>query len=326
MNVFQVQRRSSDIVCQECNNKTKVSKVRCKECAQFLCPDCADAHKRTKVTKKHILVTLDELREAPLDDFQQPKMCSVPGHEEQPYTFYCMSEIGDRPVCALCAITEHQESKGSEIREIQDVYAEQKRAVEGLMSDVKHRTLSAQDTATAIQETLNGLDTNVQATTSQIDAAFDSCVKALDRRRAELKDMAYAKSKEKKKRLTAQLDSINFHTDCMEDGNEFSGVIANYASPAEFLFFKDTIIERLNNLRDEEFDTIPHDNDEIKFRASKLGDEFARYTKDLGELWTTSAYLPNTHVETHDVAVEREQTIMKITLFDSEGMQQTDGK
>lgn len=325
VNHLKLQNKTPEIPCQECSNKARFAKYRCKECAQFLCAECFDAHKRTKVTKVHHVLGIEELREAPLDDFQQRHFCPVATHEEQPYAFYCMSESCDRPVCALCAVAEHQESKGHDIKEIHEIYADTKRSVEGLMSDVKHRTLSAQDTSLSIENTMANLDVSLNHATSQIDAAFDSCIKALERRRTELKDKAHAKAKDKRKRLEGQLDGINFHINSMEDANEFSHNITNYGSHSEFLFFKDTIIERLNNLRDEEFDNIPHDNDEIKFKHTKMGEDFNKHAKDLGEIWTTSAYGPNTHVETSDVIIEREQTIMNITLFDSEGLQQSEG-
>ncbi|KAH3888175.1 tripartite motif-containing protein 45-like [Dreissena polymorpha] len=324
VNHTKVQGRTPEIACQECTSK-KVAKYRCKECAQFLCADCYDAHNRTKVTKRHHIMSMEELRDAPLDDFQPVHYCTVSGHEEQPYAFYCLSESCDRPICAMCAVADHQESKGHDLREIQEVYGDIRRTVEGLMSDVKHRTLSAQDTAVSIETTIDQLDTNLQTTTGNIDTAFDNAVKALERRRTELKDKSHANAREKKKRLENQLDGINFHINSMEDANEFSANIATYGSQSEFLFFKDTIIERLNHLRDEEFDTIPHDNDDIKFKNTKLAEEFNKHVKDMGAIWTTSAYGPNTHVETHDVIVDREMTALNITLFDSEGLQQSEG-
>ncbi|KAH3843998.1 hypothetical protein DPMN_117539 [Dreissena polymorpha] len=119
------------------------------------------------------------------------------------------------------------------------------------MSDVKHRTLSAKDTAVSIETTIDQLDTNLQTTTGNIDTVFDNAVKALEHRRTELRDKSHALAREKKKRLENQLDGINIHINIMEDANELSANIATYGSQTEFLFSKDTIIERLNHLRDE---------------------------------------------------------------------------
>lgn len=321
----QVQGRNPDILCQECNNRSRTVKYRCKECAQFLCVDCFDAHSRTKVTKRHHVLALDELRDAPLDDFQQTQYCKVYGHSQQPYAFYCMSDSCDRPVCALCAVADHQESKGHDIREIQEVYTDVKRSVEIALSDVKHRTLSAQDTAIAISTTIENLDASLKQTACTIDAAFDTCVKSLERRRTELKDKAHAKVRDKKKRLEKQLESINFHINSMEDASEFSSNLTTFGSQSEFLFLKDTVIERLNHLKNEVFDTIPHDNDDLKFKNVNLGDDFVKYVKEMGEIWSTSAYAPNTHIETNDALIDREQTVLYISLFDSEGHQQSEG-
>lgn len=193
------------------------------------------------------------------------------------------------------------------------------------MSDVKHRTLSAQDTASSVATTLDNLDTNLKQTTNQIDSMFDGALKSLERRRTELKDKAYARMKDKKKKLENQMESITYHINSMEDATEFASNLSTYGSLSEYLFFKDTIIDRLNNLRDEEFDTLPHDNDDIKFKAAGLGDDFGKHVRTMGEIWTTSAYAPNTQVEVKHASMDKEKTILKITLFDSEGIQQTDG-
>ena len=36
--------------------------TRCKECDEFLCAVCTEAHKRTKVTKGHSVVNVDDLK------------------------------------------------------------------------------------------------------------------------------------------------------------------------------------------------------------------------------------------------------------------------
>ncbi|KAK3602621.1 hypothetical protein CHS0354_034205 [Potamilus streckersoni] len=320
---LKVQRGSQDIACEECS-KQKKAVSRCHECGQFLCTECADIHSKTKVTKKHKMVTLTELKESPFEEFQSKQTCEISGHEDQTYAFYCKK--CDRPVCALCAIQSHPDSQGHNIKQINDVYVEVKRVVEGLMSDVKHRTLSAKDTITAIDNTVDGLDSALKKITKEIDNAFDECVKALDRRRDELKDKLHTKVKEKKKILDKQLDSICFHKNNMEDSYEFSNNMANYSTNSEFLFFKDRIIHRLNELREEDFDIVPHDNDEIKFKPVKMGEDFNKLSRELGSIWSTSAYLPNTHVEPFDISMDREQVFMKITLFDSEGHQQSEGE
>jgi tripartite motif-containing protein 56 len=191
INYMKVQTKSGQIVCEECGLKKKAVN-RCKECSQFLCCECTDAHKRTKLTKTHSMTGIEELKEATLEEYQHVHTCKVPGHEDQPYAFFCYSKSCDKPVCALCAVKDHQESKGHEIRDIGDVYLENKRAIEVLVSDVKHRQLSADDTLTSIEEIVKKLDALQTFATEEIDSVFDRCQKIVDRRRNELKNKLHA--------------------------------------------------------------------------------------------------------------------------------------
>lgn len=191
INYMKVQTKSGQIVCEECGLKKKAVN-RCKECSQFLCSECTDAHKRTKITKTHSVASIEDLKEATLEEYQHVHTCKVPGHEDQPYAFFCYSKSCDKPVCALCAVKEHQESKGHEIRNIEDVYLETKRAIEILVSDVKHCQLSADDTLTSIEEIVKKLDALQISVTEDIDSVFDKCQKIVDRRRNELKNKLHA--------------------------------------------------------------------------------------------------------------------------------------
>ena len=187
VNYTKVQSKSGPIICEECDTK-KAATNRCKECAQFLCLDCTDAHKRTKITKMHGMVSIENLKEATLEEYQHTHTCKVPGHDDQPFAFFCHSKSCDKPVCALCAVKDHQESKGHEIRNIDDVYIENKRAIEVLISDVKHRQLSTDDTLTCIEEINTKIDTLQTSVAEEIDSVFDKCQKIVDRRRNELKN------------------------------------------------------------------------------------------------------------------------------------------
>jgi len=64
-----------------------------------------------------------------LDEFHHKRTCSVVGHEDQHFSFYCNSKGCDLPICSLCAVTEHDKADGHDIRNINDVYLENKRVI-----------------------------------------------------------------------------------------------------------------------------------------------------------------------------------------------------
>lgn len=206
INYRKVQSKSGQIICEECDLK-KMATSRCRECSQFLCSECTDAHRRTKITKTHGVSSIDDLKEATLEEYQHVHTCKVPGHDDQPFAFFCYSKSCDKPVCALCAVKEHQESKGHEIRSIDDVYLENRRAVEVLMSDVKHRQLSADDTLASIEEIDSKLESQQTSVAEEIDSVFDICQKIVERRRNELKNKLDA--------IVKGIHVLNFCTSCL---------------------------------------------------------------------------------------------------------------
>lgn len=117
----------------------------------------------------------------------------------------------DKAVCALCAVKEHQESKGHEIRSIDDVYLENRRAVEVLTSDLKHRQLSADDTLASIEEIDSKLESQQTSVAEEIDSVFDICQKIVERRRNELKNKLDA--------IVKGIHILNFCKSCL---NQFA--------------------------------------------------------------------------------------------------------
>ncbi|XP_061178169.1 E3 ubiquitin-protein ligase TRIM71-like [Saccostrea echinata] len=325
INYLKVQTKTSHILCEECAMKRKATN-RCKECSQFLCGECTDAHKRTKITKTHNVASIEDLKEATLEEYQHAHTCKVHGHEDQLFAFYCYSKSCDKPVCALCAVKEHQESKGHEIRNIEDVYLENKRAIEVLVSEVKHRQLSADDTLTSIEEIVKKMDTLQASVTEEIDTVFDRCQKIVDRRRNELKNKLHTIIKAKKIRLQRQTEELSNHRSNMDDANEVAGSVSTYSTPSECLNMKDAIKRRLKELKEKPFDITPHDNADIKFQKSCLGDEFQEFLNGCGLVWSTSAYVSNSQVVINDVIIDEEDVAIVVRLFDVDGNQQNEGE
>ncbi|KAL5007251.1 hypothetical protein ScPMuIL_016057 [Solemya velum] len=324
INYLNVQNNASQIICEECGT-TRKAVNRCKECGEFLCVECTDAHKKTKVTKRHNISNLEDLKESSLEEFQDRAACTVVGHEDQPFSFFCYSKTCDRPVCALCAVREHQESRGHDIRNINDVYTEVKRTVESLLSDVKHRQLSMEDSLGGVEGVVEELGVAQSVVDEEIDAAFDKCQKVIERRRNEMKNKLFTIVANKKKQLHEQLEQLMTHKTNLDDASELATSVSAYSTPPEFLNFKEHIIQRLKELRWRDFDIAPHNNAEIRFKIESVDGQFQDFVKRMGDLWYTSAYLPNTKVHTSNIRLNKEEVPITVSLHDCDGNLQNEG-
>ncbi|XP_060583449.1 uncharacterized protein LOC132739698 isoform X2 [Ruditapes philippinarum] len=314
---YKVRNRAQEIGCDSCDPRNRATH-RCKECDEFLCGVCNEAHKRTKVTKSHNIVNIDALRRSNLDEFHHKRTCHVPGHEDQHFSFYCYSKGCDTPICSLCAATEHNKADGHDIRNINDVYLENKRVVEGLLIDVKHKRGLAEEAIQSIEDEIQNLYIKESATDEEIDQSFLACQKQLEKRKNELKEKLAATSKAKKKGMESQLDKLISEKNSLDHAARFSNNVLGYSDTTEFLQMKDALFGRLGELKEMEVDIRPHNKADIKFHGHKMVDAFQKLSNKMGEVWSTTAFIPNTKIQTYDIGLGREETAMMITLHDYE--------
>ncbi|CAC5388398.1 TRIM2_3 [Mytilus coruscus] len=324
VNYLQVQANETAITCDECTNKRRGTH-RCKECSQFLCNDCTDAHMKTKVTKKHEITNVNDLKDCTIEELQAIQRCSVKGHEDQQFQYYCVSNSCDKPVCALCAVQFHSESKGHKLRTLMDVYLETKRTVDILVSEVKHKQLTAEDTLNIVDGIISNLDDVQEKMVEDIEVAFGQCQKKLEERKEEVKNELLNAVSVKKKRLQDQLSSLNFHKGNLDDSNEFATCVSTYATPSEFMNFKDKIIDRLKDMNTRHFDVNPHDNADVQFHQDNMGEDFKHFANNVGKIWSSSLYIPKTNVTMNDIPADVEDVPITIFLYNIDGDPQVEG-
>lgn len=74
---------------------------------EFLCSQCVAAHRRTRLTKEHEVIALNDLQaqKEVQEKLHRPLLCAV--HEREVLKYFC--ETCDEPVCRECLIIEHRE-------------------------------------------------------------------------------------------------------------------------------------------------------------------------------------------------------------------------
>ncbi|KAJ8312986.1 hypothetical protein KUTeg_010359, partial [Tegillarca granosa] len=323
MTYSKIQTKSQELKCDECALQKQVVS-RCPECVQFLCNECTDAHKRTKVTKTHHLMTIDELKNASSGDYQQMSYCNISGHDNQPFTFYCNSVTCDRPLCALCVVKEHHESKGHDIKNIQDVSIETKENITSLISEMKHQQLVITDSVRLVEEMSGKLENVKLNLTEEIDATFDKCQILLDHRRQELKLNVQSSLDRKKRRLEKQVGLLKSHKNNIEDAAEFANCLTSFSSAKDIVNFKKITVERLRLLAGRKVNAAPQVDTGLKFHRTNTGDDFEQYVKALGEL---SIPTDRWHdVTTRDVIIGQQAACVHIYVMDDADFNSEDNK
>lgn len=318
---YRIQKKNEKYLCDECRTSSteELATSRCKECDEFLCEKCTDAHQRTKLTRRHQLVSSEKLKNSTLEDFHNKQTCGVEGHEGQPFSFYCTSKDCARPICSVCVVRNHQQNGGHEVRDINDVYVENKRLVEGQLLDIKHRRTSADEEIKHIEDDIQNLYLKESAVDEEIEAQFSTCIKILEKRKGEVKEKLASVSQEKKKDLEGRLDHLTKQKGQLEQACKFTDDLLQYSNAAEFLVMKDQVLNRMAQLKNQPVDVfLPHASADIKFQTSNMGDDFVNFSQSMGGVSVaSSAFIPNTRVQVHDIVVGKEQSPLLITMNDN---------
>ncbi|KAL3886031.1 hypothetical protein ACJMK2_026370 [Sinanodonta woodiana] len=309
-----VRTHSSGIKCTQCEKDTAVS--RCSECKDFLCNDCTTAHRVTKVTKSHSVSTLEILQSMSLTEFSGKLKCQKLGHDQYTLDLYCYKDVCRQPICTLCALTEHKETNGHIIKDVNETYKVEKKETEEILARAVENEKEVGRVMSEVKSEIHNVEVCAMKLEESIKAAFNNCRKMLDRREQELIQLVMQNCEGKVKTLNQQKTCLEEFKAEMSDSISFTnGVLSGY-SPTAFLQIHGRINERHDNLYARRFDQCPHATANMVFRASQMGAEFQKHAFGLGNVESFDIYPAHSSVVTADGLVGQPSKVIKVSLFD----------
>lgn len=114
--LYVAQSSSKPVSCTNCDDRNTATS-RCIECMEFLCQACVAAHHRTKLTKDHEVLALEELhglKQEVQEKMHRPLLCGV--HDTDILKYFC--ETCDEPVCRECLIIDHREHRYGYLKDV----------------------------------------------------------------------------------------------------------------------------------------------------------------------------------------------------------------
>ncbi|XP_060602124.1 uncharacterized protein LOC132755292 isoform X3 [Ruditapes philippinarum] len=285
MDMIKLQRKPSSILCSDCPDNNNGNTF-CKDCYVFLCKECTSAHKRTQLTRRHTLLTLDELKNAGIGSFTRKEMCSLPGHEDQPFSFYCENEECQKPVCTQCVVGDHSQTNGHSIRSLNEIYEENKLSVERLVGELLGKISGVSSEAKTLEAEENVVEVKHAEMNKQIDDLFDSFAKVLEKRREKLKQRVDVICEERKNEIKGQLTKLQKSKSDMENSCNYSSRMLVFTNKPEFLQLKNIVLAKLSQMVDSEFETNLPEATELNFDACVEQDRFEEIVHNIGEIRT----------------------------------------
>ena len=189
-----------EVMCEECTESRDKAEAFCRQCAVFICRECARQHKRMKSFSSHEVVSLEDLKQGRAREIatKEPptKKCDV--HEE-PLVIFCFN--CNSLICRDCTVTIHKDHKF----EFSKVAApDTKKKLLDHLSPLRSTVNSLSSAVGDIQNTKQEVEAQGKSVTDTIHASFAQLQLVLQQCKQQLLHEAASRVEEKIDKLSAQ--------------------------------------------------------------------------------------------------------------------------
>ena len=241
-------------ICQNCDDEEKAVSS-CSECAIFLCEFCEKYHKKTKATKEHKIISLDEMRRgtSEVTAVLQEKVEMCPTHPTKPLELYCKCE--EVLICRDCIIKKH---KDHDYDVISDVVEGEKKVLRETLPGIQQLVDEVEKAITRVQGRRKDVKSKEEESLCNFENAFDVLHAALDNRKQQLREKVMKDSKEKDKGLQVQEDELCFLLSQLKSCHSFIDDKVQRGVNQDVLAMKRSMLERRDKLRELKSKTKLH--------------------------------------------------------------------
>ncbi|XP_033760660.1 tripartite motif-containing protein 3-like [Pecten maximus] len=281
-----------DLVCEGCSSND-TAKFRCTTCGHFLCEACKDAHGRLVVFQTHDVFSLEEERssEENISKFAHQAYCKTQGHEREAMHYYCTG--CDKSICTRCFLIHH---KSHEVKDIQEVYDTKKTLLQD-EAQMLHRRISECNSIRAkVTQAKEEVESNRTRSVEELNAAFETLLQLLTRRRDDLMDTINTVASRKNGILQQQDQSLDIIIKSIETCCDFLHQSLTYNNQPAFLKIAPIISRRFAYLQTLVLDEEPYETSYLSFNGLNIGLTFGTFIQSLGNIESSAFYQPNTRV------------------------------
>ncbi|XP_002736792.1 tripartite motif-containing protein 3-like, partial [Saccoglossus kowalevskii] len=238
-------------VCEFCE-ENEVTSI-CVECQQYSCTPCTRVHKKTKTTKSHQVLSVDEYQETKNKKpfaVQSIQYCNV--HTGNQLKYYC--DTCQTPICMECTIIDHRvpEHKHRYIKEVADEYSDE---LKGKVRKLKVKADEAETSKMSAKAACDKLKTCCKEEEAKINKKTDEILEDLRRQIEVVKQKKERLVDELKTEYTARVKNMEIKVDELEmkHGNivstcSYLETLVQHGNPGQILSAKQVYQQRIDGL------------------------------------------------------------------------------
>ena len=222
----------------------------CRQCAKFMCADCAKYHlKMKKVYPGHKVSTLEELREGGAEDIviiQEPSFQSCDIHK-QPMSVYCFD--CKSLICRDCTITAHRDHR----YEFVIVAAPQiKQKLLQQLDPLRESCSNMMCAVDGVHTTISEVEDQGKSVTKQIKSSFDEFRKIIDHHEQELLTETAMKVEQKCTHLSVQGKGLSIACAAVESVIDYTEHCVEHSADDEIMCMHTEIQSRISREIEEQ--------------------------------------------------------------------------
>ena len=311
-----VKRAPSAVSCTGCGKN--MAGQRCKECAEFLCKDCEEAHMRVNKTKDHTLMRLDSLKQSvSMVAFCQPLMCTE--HRDKVLELYCSKESCMKPVCMMCAIVKCTTGAGHQVSTCEDVARARQDNIKNLIGEVGEVGTDVSLVTDTVGAEIQNVRGQYERVVNEIDATFNNLQEIIERGRENMKKTVKDVVDRKISTLERQKQTLKQHTKQINESMAFAEQSLTHTNSPAFLQIEKTIANRLDEIKHEAYDREPYELSTFGFDHEGLIADVQSCIQNEAKIWTASIYLPRTEMKADLDPTTNTMATFSITVSDHQG-------
>lgn len=232
MDFFKVKREPRSVFCSIC--PTINATHRCQQCAEFLCSECKNAHKRVNATKNHTLLELNLLKHCQhLNAFCPHLMCSQ--HPNYDLDLYCTKESCQKPICTMCAMVFCTDKNGHYKKYVDNMAPEEK-------SSTRKQITSMEEVGKQIQLVINEVKAEQgrvldleKSVEDEIDTTFADLLQIISNARSNAMKTLKNIASKKQRHLKAQENNLKKLKNAIEESFQFADQYVAHSNYPAFL-------------------------------------------------------------------------------------------
>lgn len=232
MEFIKVKREPRSVFCSIC--PTRNATHRCQQCAEFLCSECKNAHKRVNATKNHTLLEFDSLEQCQnLNAFHPHLMCSK--HPNYDLDLYCTKESCQKPICMMCAMVLCTDNNGHYKKYADSMAQEEKNSTRRQITSMEYVGKQIQlviNEVKAEQGHVLDLEKSVE---DEIDMTFANLLQIISNERSNAMKTLKNIASKKQHHLKAQEKKLKKLKNAIEESFQFADQYVAHSNYPAFL-------------------------------------------------------------------------------------------